>query len=334
MPSNKTHNTLARQWELLKLLPTRGSGKTAKELAEALDDAGFKISKRQVERDLASLYDAFKLDCNNASIPYGWRLPPYAQIDLPGITLAEALSLRLVEDTLKALMPSAMMRGLEPRFHHAKRKLETLGDENAAAQWINKVAVVPQSLPLLPPPIDHNILETVQEALLADMQLDIEYHKFDAEQTSKQTLHPLGLVQRGSVTYLVATAFKYTDIHLYVLHRIISATKTEKPSVIPEGFRLDSYIASGALQFGMNGSICLNAQIQEGLAYILNETPLAADQHIEENDGIINLSATVTDSWQLRWWILSQGASIKVMEPVALRKEIADTLQLAGGQYL
>jgi predicted DNA-binding transcriptional regulator YafY len=334
MPSNKTHNTLARQWELLKLLPTRGPGKTAKELAEALDDAGFKISKRQVERDLGNLYDAFKLDCNNASIPYGWRLPPHAQIDLPGITLAEALSLRLVEDTLKVLMPSAMMRGLEPRFHHAKRKLETLVDENPAAQWINKVAVVPQSLPLLPPPIDHNVLETVQEALLADRQLDIEYHKFDAEQTSKQTLHPLGLVQRGPVTYLVATAFMYTDIHLYVLHRIISATKTEKHAVIPEGFNLDNYIASGALQFGMNGSICLNAQIEEGLAYILGETPLAADQHIEEKDGIINLSATVTDSWQLRWWILSQGASIKIVEPVALRQEIADTLQLAGGQYL
>jgi predicted DNA-binding transcriptional regulator YafY len=94
------------------------------------------------------------------------------------------------------------------------------------------VAVVPQSLLLSPPPIDHNVLKTVQEALLADRQLDIEYHKFDAEQTSKQTLHPLSLIQRGPVTYLVATAFKYTDIHLHVLHRIIDTTKIEKLAVI------------------------------------------------------------------------------------------------------
>lgn len=32
MPSNKTRNTLVRQWELLKLLPTRGAGKLPKRL--------------------------------------------------------------------------------------------------------------------------------------------------------------------------------------------------------------------------------------------------------------------------------------------------------------
>jgi hypothetical protein len=39
----------------------------------------------------------------------------------------------------------------------------------------------------------------------------------------------------------------------------------------------------------MNGSICLEAQIQEGLAYILGETQLSADQHIEGKDSIISL---------------------------------------------
>ncbi len=39
MPANKTRNTPARQWELPKLLPTRGTGQTAKELADALLDA-------------------------------------------------------------------------------------------------------------------------------------------------------------------------------------------------------------------------------------------------------------------------------------------------------
>ena len=33
MPSNTTRNTILRQWELLKLLPSRGPGKTATALA-------------------------------------------------------------------------------------------------------------------------------------------------------------------------------------------------------------------------------------------------------------------------------------------------------------
>jgi hypothetical protein len=36
MPTRKTQSTLARQWELLKLLPSRGTGKTAKQLADDL----------------------------------------------------------------------------------------------------------------------------------------------------------------------------------------------------------------------------------------------------------------------------------------------------------
>lgn len=333
MPAKQTRHTLVRQWALLQLLPTRGPGKTAKELTDALNSDGYNISKRQVERDLIELYDAFGLDLNNASVPYGWRLPPHVPIDLPSITLAEALSLQLVEGTLKALMPPAMMRSLESRFLQAKRKLETLESANQASQWLHKVAVVSPSLPMLPPTIDPYVLETVQDTLLNNQQLNIEYKKFDAEQPESQALNPLGLVQRGSLTYLVATAIGYTDAHLYVLHRIITATKTDDRAVIPEGFSLENYIASDALQFGNNGSIDLMAELCDGLAKLLRETPLSADQTIEELDGALLLTATVTDSWQLRWWILSQGDGIEIIEPAALRDEIANKLKMAANQY-
>ncbi len=333
MPAKQTRHTLVRQWALLQLLPTRGPGKTAKELTDALNSDGYNISKRQVERDLIELYDAFGLDLNNASVPYGWRLPPHVPIDLPSITLAEALSLQLVEGTLKTLMPPAMMHSLEPRFLQAKRKLETLEAENQASEWLHKVAVVPPSLPMLPPTFDSDVLETVQEALLRNQQLSAEYKKFDSQQPSSLTLHPLGLVQRGPVTYLVATAFDYTDVYLYALHRIITASKTEYPSVTPEGFSLESYIAKDALQFGNNGSICLKAEIWDGLAQILQETPLSTDQKIEGLDGALRLTATVTDSWQLRWWILSQGDGIVIIEPTSLRHDIAHRLQMAAEQY-
>ena len=333
MPTRKTQSTLARQWELLKLLPTRGSGKTAKQLAEALNNAGFKISKRQVERDLADLYDAFKLDCNNSSIPYGWRLPPNAAIDLPGITLAEALSLQLIEDTLKTLMPVAMMKGLEPRFHQAKRKLNNLEPELETAQWLNKVAITQPALPLIPPKISPDILEVVQDALLENKQLKISYKKLTVDQATEQTLHPLGLVQRGATTYLVATAFDYSDAHLYAMHRIIAASKTDQPATIPTGFNLSDFIDQGALQFGKKHRITLKATLEPDLAKLLMETPLSEDQTLEFDDNRYQLSATVNDTWQLRWWILSHGPEIEILAPTIFRHEIAQTLQQAANQY-
>jgi predicted DNA-binding transcriptional regulator YafY len=333
MPANKTRKTLARQWELLKLLPTRGPGKTAKELAEALNEAGFAVSKRQVERDLGELYDAFRLECNNASTPFGWRLPPKAPTDIPGLTLAEALSIRLVEDALKRLMPRAVLHALESRFQQAKRKLDAIAEDNPAVQWADKVRSVPPSLPLLPPAIDPDVLETVTEALLASRQIDVEYHAMSDGETRPMRLHALGLVSRVPATYLVATAFAYSDVRLYALHRIVRASKTDEVVKRPEGFDLDAYIRSGALQFGTGENIRLEAELSEDLAQVLRETPLAPDQRINGQDDTITLAATVADSWQLRWWILSQNAGIVVREPRQLRDEIRESLQKALAAY-
>ena len=55
MSSAKSHATLGRQWELLSIIPTRGLGKSAAELTQVLEDRGFQVSKRTVERDLNDL---------------------------------------------------------------------------------------------------------------------------------------------------------------------------------------------------------------------------------------------------------------------------------------
>ncbi|MGY6217139.1 helix-turn-helix transcriptional regulator [Methylolobus aquaticus] len=315
MPSNKTRQTLARQWELLKLLPTRGPGKTARELAEALNDAGLAVSKRQVKRDLGELYDAFMLDCNNAGTPFGWRLPPKAPTDIPGLTLAEALSLRMVEDTLKRLMPPAVLYALESRFQQAKRKLDAISEGNPAVQWVDKVRSVPRSLPLLPPAIDPDVLEAVTEALLANRQLDVDFHAMSGYETRSLRLHPLGLVSRIPVTYLVATAFEYSDVRLYALHRIVRAARSDEAATRPDGFDLDAYIQSGALQFGSGETVQLKAVLSEGLTQILRETALSEDQEIHEQGESTFVTATVADSWQLRWWNLGQGSGIVVEKP-------------------
>ncbi|MGH8502865.1 MAG: helix-turn-helix transcriptional regulator [Gammaproteobacteria bacterium] len=334
MPADKKHHTLARQWELLKLLPTRGAGKTAAELTRALSEAGFQVTKRSVERDLNDLLEVFRLDRNDKSPPYGWRWPNDAPAALPGITLAEALSLRLVQETLKPLLPVSMIKALEPRFMQAKAKLSALAERNATARWADKVRSVAPTLPLLAPAIDIDVLETVQEALLANQQLEADYRAMGADEPSAIRLHPLGPVNRGPATYLVATAFAYPDPRLYALHRVSKATKISKPARRPDAFNLDAYIQSGALQFGTGKTLRLEAGVSEGLKRILEETPLSADQKLtRDKQWAARVTATVADSWQLRWWILSQGDAIEVHRPVRLRRKIAASLKAALGCY-
>lgn len=331
MPSNKTRNTLARQWELLKLLPSRGAGKTAKEISEALAEAGFSVSKRQVERDLLDLQEVFGLECNDASIPYGWRWGS-APVDLPGVTLAEALSLRIVEETLKPLLPGSVLRTVQQRFEQAKAKLAALAEQNPAAAWADKVMAVPPTLPMLPPVVDEDLLELVQAASLNNEQIEVTYQGFSDEPKALR-LHPLGLVVRGAVTYLVATAFDYADVRLYALHRFQAASRTYEPAKAPKGFKLSQYVDEGALQFGGGRSIKLLARISDDLAKRLEETPLASNQKIKSTPNAIELSASVIDSWQLHWWILSQGAAIEIVTPDALKNRIRDAHQDALKNY-
>src|SRR5690606_22529863 len=153
MAANSSRNTLSRQWQLLKLLPSRGPGLTATELTKRLNDDGHKVNKRTVERDLQELFLLFPLQCNNRSKPYGWHWMPKAQLELPGIELGEALTLALLEDTLRTTLPVGLRRGLEPRFQQARRKLEALAEENATARWFDKVASVQPQMSLQTPDV-------------------------------------------------------------------------------------------------------------------------------------------------------------------------------------
>lgn len=333
MPKARTSHALARQWELLKLLPPKGPGITAKDLAERLSNAGFEVSKRTIERDLQDLSLVFPLMCNDKGTPYGWHWMPGASTDLPAITLSDALSLHVVEDLVRPLLPASVLEALVPRFRQARGKLAALASENPAARWSEKVRQVAPSLPLLPPKIAEGVLETVQTALLADEQLDALYQRPGSDAPVWQRLHPLALVQRGPITYLIATAFQYDELRLYAVHRIYEARLTGEPAQRPPDFDLDTYIASGALQFGNGEIIRLKARVSEELAYILAETPLSVDMQLVSDGNGKKLSATVPDTWQLRWWVLSQGEAIEVLAPTELQEEIAATLSAALKRY-
>ncbi len=332
MPSNKTRNSLARQWELLKLLPTRTEGKTAKQLAEGLIEAGYEISKRQVERDLLDLQEFFGLECDDDQMPYKWRWSFDRPADLPAITLAEALSLVVVEDTLKPLLPLSVQRALQAKFSQARSQLAMMSKKSSTARWAGKVKTVPTTLPLLPPLISEEILEVIQNALLLDEQIEATYQGM-SDKVIELRLHPLAMVTRGSVVYLVATAKEFSDVRLYALHRFKAATRTFEKLKSLKGFSLDKFIDDGALQFGEGGEIELLAILSDELARLLSETPISGDQTLKARGGKWHLKGTVLDSWQLRWWILSHGPGIQILKPTPLAKEIEKTLKAAVAQY-
>ena len=333
MPIKNSRHTMTRQWELLKLLPTTGSGSTAKELCESLNTQGHTVSKRQIERDLGDLMEVFPIDCNNASKPYGWRWVKGAQVDIPGIGMAEALSLKLMEGCMTPLLPNAIMSTLKPRLLQAEKLLNEKSASNLQARWVDKIRTVSPTLPLRAPEINEGILEQIQEALLQDRQLEAHYQSSNSVEPKKYRLNPLALIQRGPVTYLAATVQPFADVRLFALHRFSKADMTKEPITGQENFNLDQYIEGGNLHFGSGKQIRLRANLDDYLAKILQETPLSADQKITKKNDEYYVTATIADTWQLHWWILSHGEGIEVIAPKTLRETIGKRLKMASEYY-
>ena len=332
VPSAKSHSTVSRQWELLKHLPKRESGITVTELLGRLEASGYIISRRTVERDLNDLSLVFPLQCSEDT-PQAWYWTPGVNVELQGITLTEALSLALVEDAIRPLLPASMLSVLEPRFVHARRKLKGLEDDNPAARWLEKVASVRPDLNLQAPDIDPQRLESLQKALINECQVQCQYYSAHTDKLSEMTLNPLAMVQRGLVTYLIATAHPYTDVRQFAVHRFRSVDQLDKPAEGLHEFDLRAYLGSDALQFGSPEKIRFQAWVSERKARLIRETPLSPDMTLEPLENGYRVHATLSNTWQLHWWILSQGDAMIVERPVELRAQIGETLQRAAAAY-
>ena len=336
MPYNSKYQTLFRQWEMLRLLPRPPSPPVAaQQLVEKLEGSGFAVDERTVQRDLQTLKDFLPIELIGGTRPYRWRWEKAASLNIPGVTLPEALALRLVEQHLTPLLPTSMLDVLGGLFRDAEKKLNCVADINPAKSWLSKVRVVSPTQPLLPPKVDVRIQHIVYDALLRGLQVGVVYQGRQKEMPSRMPLHVLGLLQRGPVTYLVATAKDHTDIRLFALHRIQEATLLEAPVHIPEGFDLDAWLETGAMGFTRTDKpLLLYARFSADAVFHLRETPLSQDQTIVlEADGRYLVTATVNDTQQLRWWLLGFADGCEVLEPRELREQIAAALRSASDQY-
>ncbi len=332
---SRTKETLSRQWHMLRRIPRYPMKITARYLKETLDNEGFNITKRTVERDLLELSSTFPLMLDDREKPYGWSWQKNApSFDLPSLGNNEALAMMMVEQHLTGLLPVSTIEVLKPYFKSARQHLTTIPKAKNVSSWLNKVRTVPPNQPLLPPKIKAEVQRSVTEALLLEKQLQIKYKRRGEAKILDYRIHPLALIQRGSVIYVYARIGDYEDIKILALHRIESVEILESPTDYPDGFDIDKEIAKGRFDFGSGKTIRLKAKFSADAGEHLFETPLSADQVIDQQpNGDLLVKASVADTPQLVWWLLALGAGVEVLEPPTLRKKVASAHKDAARIY-
>ncbi len=160
-------------------------------------------------------------------------------------------------------------------FEKARSTLD-LQKKNPKARWADKVCVVQPTQPLLPPHIADDVINVVHEALLKEEQIEIDYRNA-AGKRRKLVLHPLGLMQRGPASYLIALCFNYDDPRPYPLHRMLSAKRLHLDARRKEGFTIKKY-ADEQGHFGSGKMITFKARVRGHLIRVLEETKLEEKQ--------------------------------------------------------
>ena len=313
-------DTTLRQITMLGLVPRRPPGMTTEALQSALATRDFSVNLRTIQRDLVKLSSPFPLICDQGDPPR-WYWAPHAEaVTLPGHDPLSALSWQLIEQHLKPLLPRSLIEEIEPHFNAARGFLEQTS-AGSFRRWSQRVRILPRSMQLQPPEIAPQVLDVVYQGLLENRQIEVDYTSRSREEPRRLTLHPLALVVRDSVHYLLATVWDFTDIRQLVLHRMNDARLLDDTANEPQDFDLDHYIQEGGFDYAHGHQIKLVARFNAHAGKALLETPLAPDQsHKTLDDGRIEIRATINDSDQLRWWLMGFGSGVEVIGPKPLRE--------------
>ena len=206
----------------LLVLQARGRV-TAAELADELE-----VSVKTARRDLEALSIAGIPVYSQAGRGGGWQLIGGARTDLSGLTAAEARTLFLLAGPSSSVTPEAKaaLRKLVQALPETFR-----ADAEAAASAI--VLDPAHWGTASPTPPAH--LDTLQQAVIDGVQVRIGYTDRTRTETER-TVHPLGLVSKGSTWYLVAG----TDVGLrtFRVDRISAVAVTADRVERPAGFNL------------------------------------------------------------------------------------------------
>ncbi len=322
---------LLRTLALLRLVPRHPRSTTAAQLREALAGRGFDIHERSVQRDLLRLSELLPLTCDE-SRPRRWSWPRDAEsFDIPAMDPSTALAWELLDRHVAPLLPPLLRARFRPLAARATETLRSAGD-SSYARWRDRVVVVQRGQPLLAPKVPEAVFDAVQTALFEGRVLEGTYRarSHPGEAAASRRLHPLGLVLREQLTYLVAVESIDAPIKQFALHRFAEVRLTDEPAQRPPRFQLRRWIDE---QRGMDlptGEIArVVLEVDAMTARHLEESALSRDQRVQWLGAEhARVEATLPITEQLLWWLLGHGRRVRVIAPASLRRRWLDA---AGG---
>lgn len=284
---------------------------TAAELARELE-----ISERTARRDLEALSASGVPVYAQPGRNGGWALLGGGRTDLSGLTAAEARALFLVAG------PSAATPELKAALRKLVRALPATFRASAEAA-ASAVLVDPAGWDrerVAPPPPPH--LEALRNAVIDGVQVHMSYVKRDGTE-GERVVHPLGLVAKGRIWYLVAN----TDAGLrtFRVDRVRDVVPTSAPVDRPVGFDLEQTWRSVIAELDqqrtpLRATLHTDESFVRVLGYVLGKRATPTGRQV---DGRAEVVVRGWSAEMLAREIAGFGGHVHCVEPPEVREHLA-----------
>jgi predicted DNA-binding transcriptional regulator YafY len=315
----------SRLLSIQMLLETRGR-MSATALADALQ-----VSVRTLYRDVDELSAAGVPVYAERGRNGGFALLPGWKTTLTGLTPSEAEAV-----FLSGLAGPAADLGLAPQVQSAQLKLLAAlpAPARGTAQRISsRFHLDPIDWYREAEPLPH--LMTVASAVWDEKQLSLSYESW--QRTARRVVHPLGLVLKAGVWYLVAA--REQKARTYRVASILDAQQLPERAQRMRGFDLARYWQSAVQRFetGLYTGEAEVAATQRGLAE-LRRLGAAQARAVAKGsrlaaDGRTRLRVPIESIEHASGQLLRLAPEVEVLGPPALRESITRRVETAAQLY-
>jgi predicted DNA-binding transcriptional regulator YafY len=313
---------LIRQWRLLRLLADARNGYTVKELQHEMS-----ISVETVRRDLRDLAGAgFRV---RESIGFRgvkrWRVEGFE--DSFTFTVTDVLSVYMGRQFLETLAGTPFWDGQQKVFSKIRGALgsSAIGYLKKLAGSLHATTVGASDYTKRGELID--LLMVAIEDRLVSL---IVYQSDRATEPVEQEVYPQGFVYHRGSLYLIAWSSRRGEIRTYKMDRIEDVHSTKLPAVIPEAFDLAEWLEHSFGVFRSNSTELRTIRIHfdRDVARYVKESRWHNSQTLStQKDGSLIAEFRLTDTQEIKRWIMSFGPNAVVLEPNELVEDIGSDLQ-------
>ena len=158
--------------------------------------------------------------------------------------------------------------------------------------------------------VDH--LALLQNAIWNTKSITIMYRKIDV--IKEAVLHPLGLVCKRSIWYLVAVNEEL--IKSYKVSSIEAVKQLDQPFIRPKDFNLKSYWLSSTQSFKASlPKHPFTYKVNPAILNQIKERPFITILSIMENKGVVYVKINFDAIWQGVEFAFGYGKDIEIIEP-------------------